>query len=103
MTVANVPNGTSGSLVGLSEVERVNLLAAKLRNTLRTSMVLTPDSEGYAKSIQRWSDAVEMQAVSYIDSAEPIWSSANLKPWLLILDARESLFMSNRARKYPPS
>jgi hypothetical protein len=73
MTVADVPNGTSESLVGLSETERVNLLAAKLRNTLRTSMVLTPDSEGYAKSIQRWSDAVEMQAVSYIDSTKPSW------------------------------
>jgi hypothetical protein len=67
MTILNVANGAPCSLEELPEVERVTLLAAKLRDTLRSSTVLTPDSAGYAKSIQRWSDAVEMHAVSHSD------------------------------------
>lgn len=65
MAVLAVSHETSRPLKDLPEVERVKLLAAKLRDSLKESTVLTPDSEGYAKSIQRWSDAVEMQAVSY--------------------------------------
>ena len=64
MAVLDPQNGSPFSLGELPEIERVNLLAAKLRDTLKTASVLTPESAGYAKSIQRWSDAVEMQAVS---------------------------------------
>jgi len=38
-------------------------LAEKLRTTLKSSTVLTPDSEGYAKAIIRWSDEMEKKAV----------------------------------------
>ena len=39
-------------------------LVDKLKCSLKNSAVLTPDSEGYAEAIRRWSDAVEMKAVS---------------------------------------
>jgi hypothetical protein len=54
----------------LSEDEKVKLLAAELRGALKHSAVVTPDSEGYAESIKRWSDAVEKRAVSWVDSSK---------------------------------
>ncbi|KAB8228825.1 FAD-binding oxidoreductase [Aspergillus alliaceus] len=52
----------------------IDKLAFELRKTLRTSTVLTQDSDGYLESIRRWSDAVEMKAgiVVYAQSAEDI-------------------------------
>ncbi|KAL9128601.1 MAG: hypothetical protein Q9217_002766 [Psora testacea] len=49
-------------------------LIQELKDKLRGSTVLTPDSEGYAESIKRWSDAVEKRAgiVVYVRSAEDI-------------------------------
>jgi hypothetical protein len=45
--------------VGKAEVE-------KLKASLSTSSeVLTPDSEGYAESIKRWSSAAEKPAVNF--------------------------------------
>ena len=38
----------------------------KLKSDLKSSAVLTPESEGYVEAIRRWSDAVEMKAVSSI-------------------------------------
>ncbi|KAF2742533.1 Glucooligosaccharide oxidase [Sporormia fimetaria CBS 119925] len=69
-----VPNRPSSIKEQLSEAERVKLLAEKLRSVLKNSIVLTPDSKGYAESIIRWSDAVEMRAgvVVYVGSAEDI-------------------------------
>lgn len=70
MTAHEVSHNSSIPIKELLEAERVKLLAAKLRDTLKNSAVLTPDSEGYAKSIKRWSDAAEMPAVSYADSVK---------------------------------
>ena len=39
------------------------VLVEQLANSLKTSQLLTPDSEGYADGIKRWSDAVEKEAV----------------------------------------
>jgi hypothetical protein len=64
MAVFNISQKSRKSLNELPQAERVQLLAAKLSETLGSSTVLTPDSDGYAASIQRWSDAVEMRAVS---------------------------------------
>ncbi|KAJ4291934.1 hypothetical protein N0V90_009832 [Kalmusia sp. IMI 367209] len=52
----------------------VTALAAKLRSTLKNSTVLTPDSEGYANAIIRWSDEMEKKAgiVVYPTTAEDI-------------------------------
>jgi hypothetical protein len=44
----------------------VTALAARLRSTLKNSTIFTPDSEGYAKAIIRWSDEMEKRAVSDI-------------------------------------
>lgn len=35
----------------------------ELKNVLNGSEILVPDSEGYADSIKRWSDAAEKKAV----------------------------------------
>lgn len=43
--------------------ETVARLVQELRSSLQDSQVLTSESEGYAQSIKRWSDAVEMKAV----------------------------------------
>lgn len=43
-------------------------LVAKLRHSLKNSTVLTPESEGYREAIRRWSDAMEMKAVSLHES-----------------------------------
>ena len=43
--------------------ERTEHLVQELRSYLKDSKVLLPESEGYAESIKRWSDAVEMRAV----------------------------------------
>ncbi|KAF2443250.1 FAD-binding domain-containing protein [Karstenula rhodostoma CBS 690.94] len=52
----------------------VTALAARLRSTLKNSTVLTPDSEGYAQAIIRWSDEMEKRAgiVVYPQTAEDI-------------------------------
>ncbi|KAF2132454.1 FAD-binding domain-containing protein [Dothidotthia symphoricarpi CBS 119687] len=80
MTVINGFHNSSVSLKDLPEDDRVGLLAVKLRNTLENSTVLTPDSEGYAKSIQRWSDAVEMRAgiVVYVGTTEDVSTTVKL-------------------------
>ena len=39
-------------------------LIAKLTSSLKTSQLLTPNSEGYAQRIKRWSDVAEKPAVS---------------------------------------
>lgn len=41
-------------------------LVKELKASLKQSSVLTPDSEGYAESIRRWSDAMERKAVSVL-------------------------------------
>lgn len=46
-----------------SNKEAIELLVHELRESLKSSAVLTPDSEEYAESIKRWSDAVERKAV----------------------------------------
>ena len=46
-----------------NEKDAVELLVQELRTSLKSSTVITPDSEGYAVSIRRWSDAVEKKAV----------------------------------------
>lgn len=46
-----------------SNVELINELRASLKN----SKVVTPDSEDYAASIQRWSDVAEKKAVRLND------------------------------------
>ncbi|KIM94548.1 hypothetical protein OIDMADRAFT_135662 [Oidiodendron maius Zn] len=53
-----------------SNVELINELRASLKN----SKVVTPDSEDYAASIQRWSDVAEKKAgvVVFVTSAEDI-------------------------------
>lgn len=43
--------------------ETTERLVKELRASLHDSQVLTTESEGYAESIKRWSDAVEMRAV----------------------------------------
>lgn len=43
-------------------------LIEKLRHSLKNSTVLTPESEGYREAIRRWSDAMEMKAVSLHES-----------------------------------
>lgn len=45
-------------------VDAVASLVQELRDTLKTSTILTPWSEGYEESIKRWSDGVEKKAVS---------------------------------------
>ncbi|GME66069.1 hypothetical protein ABOM_003993 [Neofusicoccum parvum] len=49
-------------------------LVKELKASLKQSSVLTPDSEGYAESIRRWSDAMERKAgvVVLVRSAEEI-------------------------------
>ena len=42
-------------------------LIKELRASLKTSRVVTPDSEDYATSIQRWSDVAEKKAVRLDD------------------------------------
>lgn len=42
-------------------------LIKELRASLKTSRVVTPDSEDYATSIQRWSDVAEKKAVRLND------------------------------------
>lgn len=42
-------------------------LVDKLRHSLKNSTVLTPESEGYTEAIRRWSDAMEMKAVSLLE------------------------------------
>lgn len=37
-----------------------------LRESLKASTVLTPDSEGYEVSLKRWSEAAEKRAVSFV-------------------------------------
>jgi hypothetical protein len=38
-------------------------LVEELKNSLKCSAVLTPDSDGYAESLVRWSEAAEKKAV----------------------------------------
>ncbi|KAF8246118.1 FAD-binding domain-containing protein [Wilcoxina mikolae CBS 423.85] len=49
-------------------------LVEQLKNSLKCSAVLTPDSDGYAESLVRWSDSAERKAglVVYVTSAEDI-------------------------------
>lgn len=47
-------------------------LAEELRASLQQSTVLTPDSEGYAEGIKRWSDAVEKRAVGHPNFPTPL-------------------------------
>lgn len=47
-----------------SSLDVLNILVDELRQSLEKPNVLTPDSEGYAESIKRWSDGVEKRAVS---------------------------------------
>ncbi|KAL8939700.1 MAG: hypothetical protein Q9216_003214 [Gyalolechia sp. 2 TL-2023] len=60
--------------------ETIARLAQELRTSLHDSQVLTPDSECYADSIKRWSDAVEMRAgvVVYVGSAKDISTTIKL-------------------------
>ena len=46
-----------------SRIELIEQFVKELRSSLYNSKVLLPESEGYANSIKRWSDAVEMKAV----------------------------------------
>lgn len=39
---------------------------SELRSTIKSSTVLSPDSEGYAQSLKRWSESVEKEAVSVL-------------------------------------
>jgi hypothetical protein len=43
-------------------------LIGELRASLKNSRVVTPESEDYATSIQRWSDVAERKAVRLNDS-----------------------------------
>lgn len=53
-------------LQGDADADTLDRLVRELRRTLEDSRVLTPDSEGYAESIRRWSDGVEKRAVRAI-------------------------------------
>ncbi|KAL8724791.1 MAG: hypothetical protein Q9166_007748 [cf. Caloplaca sp. 2 TL-2023] len=66
--------------------EMIALLVQELRSSLQHSQVLTPESEGYAESIKRWSDAVEMRAgiVVYVGSADDISTTITLSRKYLV-------------------
>ena len=51
-----------GSLQELSSALRESLIT-ELANSLKTSKLLTPASEGYAEKVKRWADSAEKQAV----------------------------------------
>lgn len=51
-----------GSLQELSSTLRESLIT-DLANSLKTSKLLTPTSEGYAEKVKRWADSAEKQAV----------------------------------------
>ncbi|KAE8152731.1 hypothetical protein BDV25DRAFT_170003 [Aspergillus avenaceus] len=65
---------STNTIPGNSQASSVDKLAAELRTTLQAATVLTPDSEGYAESIIRWTDYTEKKAgvVVYPRSAEDI-------------------------------
>lgn len=44
-------------------LDSLESLIQDLTQSLKNSTFLTPDSEGYAESIKRWSDGVEKRAV----------------------------------------
>ncbi|KAL8703408.1 MAG: hypothetical protein Q9201_003411 [Fulgogasparrea decipioides] len=66
--------------------EPIQLLVQELRSSLQVSQILVPESEGYAQSIKRWSDAVEMKAsvVVYVGSAEDISTTIKLSRKYLV-------------------
>jgi len=61
MIVVEESNGITAGVQ--SKKDAVELLVQELNTSLKSPTVITPDSEGYAESIRRWSDAVEKRAV----------------------------------------
>lgn len=61
----NPPFVTNDELISETKCRKgpIEHLVQELRSCLHNSQVLIPESEGYAESIKRWSDAVEMRAV----------------------------------------
>lgn len=53
-------------------------LVDKLRQSLKSSTVLTPDSEGYTEAIRRWSDAMEMKAVGLTGRVDFCWCAYSI-------------------------